>query len=50
MELAVPVSTTPGGVPARLSTAASGGGGGIWRNEIVENYLSKLLFSLLMRG
>lgn len=35
-ELAVPPSG-PGGVPARLSTAASGGGGGIWRNDIVEN-------------
>jgi hypothetical protein len=31
------VPTSPGGVPARLSTAASGGGGGIWRNDIVEN-------------
>jgi hypothetical protein len=36
-ELAVPTSA-PGGVPARLSTAASGGGGGICRNDIVENY------------
>lgn len=35
-ELTVPASG-PGGVPARLSTAASGGGGGICRKEMVEN-------------